>query len=157
MANLENLLGIGIVGIVLVILNAVFLGIIYFMRRRMAVVSQWPSTMGTVVLSTIEWRSSSDSGSTAYPVVQYSYQVNGQAYQSYKLAPGPEVGGTGAKKVVAKYPAGAQVMVFYDPQKPSDAVLERKAPAMWLMWLLLVIFDFALCGAIPLILWTSLR
>lgn len=157
MANLENLLGIGIVGIVLVILNAVFLGIIYFMRRRMAVVSQWPSTMGTVVMSMIEWRSDSDSGRIAYPVVQYSYQVNGQAYQSTKLAPGPEMGGSGANKVVAKYPAGAQVMVFYDPQKPSDAVLERKAPAMWLMWLLLVIFDCALCGAIPLILWTSSR
>ena len=157
MNNLENLLGIGIVGIVLVILNAVFLGIIYFMRKRMAVVSQWPSTMGTVVMSTIEWRSDSEGGSTAYPVVQYSYQVNGQAYQGYKLAPGPEVGGSGAKKVVAKYPAGAQVMVFYDPQKPSDAVLERKAPAMWLMWFLLVIFDCALCGAIPLIWWTSGR
>jgi hypothetical protein len=33
-------------------------------------------------------------------------------------------------------------------------VLERKAPAQWLMWLLLVIFDCALCGAIPLIWWS---
>jgi len=105
--NMNFLLTVGIIGFVLLILNAVFLGIIYFMRRRMAVVSQWPSTMGTVVISTIEWRSDSDSGSTAYPVVQYSYQVNGQAYQGSKLAPGPEMGGSGAKKVVAKYPAGA--------------------------------------------------
>src|SRR5512141_11595 len=108
--NMTLLLTVGIIGFVLLILNAVFLGVIYFMRKRMAVVSQWPSTMGTVLASTIEWRHSSDSGSTAYPVVQYSYQVNGHAYQSYKLAPGPEVGGTGAKKVVARYPAGAQVM-----------------------------------------------
>ena len=110
-----NILGTLIIGFVLVILNVVFLAIIFFMRKRMAVVSQWPSTMGTVLASTIEWRSSSDSGSTAYPVGQYSYQVNGRAYQSSNLAPGPEVGGTGAKKVVARYPAGAQVMVFYDP------------------------------------------
>ncbi len=148
-----NILATLIIGFVLFILNAVFLTIIYFMRRRMAVVSQWPSTMGTVMMSTLEWRSSSEGGSTAYPVVQYSYQVNGQAYQGYKLAPGPEVGGTGAKKVVARYPPGAQVMVFYDPQKPSDAVLEKKAPAQWLMWLLLVIFDCALCGAVPFIIW----
>ena len=154
--NTEFLLAVGIIGFVLVILNVVFLGVIFFMRRRMAVVSQWPSTMGTVLNSTIEWRSSSDSGSTAYPVVQYSYQVNGQSYQSYKLAPGPEVGGTGAQKVVAKYPAGAQVMVFYNPQNPSDAVLERKAPAQWLFWLLLVIFDCSLCGIIP-ILYFSMR
>jgi hypothetical protein len=155
--NMNFLLTIGIIGFVLLILNAIFLGVIYFMRKRMAVVSQWPSTMGTVLASTIEWRHSSDSGSTAYPVVQYSYQVNGQAYQSYKLAPGPEVGGTGAKKVVARYPAGAQVMVFYDPKNPSDAVLERKAPAQWLMWFMLVIFDCSLCGAIPLIWWSMGR
>ena len=155
--NATLLLTVGIIGFVLLILNAVFLGVIYFMRRKMAAVSQWPSTMGTVMTSTIEWRSSSDSGSTAYPVVQYSYQVNGQAYQSYKLAPGPVVGGTGAQKVVARYPAGAQVMVFYNPQNPSDAVLEKKAPAQWLMWLLLVIFDCALCGVVPIVIWSSGR
>ena len=150
-----NIIGTLIIGFVLVILNVVFLAVIFFMRRKMAVVSQWPSTMGTVLASTIEWRSSSEGGSTAYPVVQYSYQVNGRAYQSYKLAPGPEVGGTGAKKIVARYPAGAQVMVFYDPQNPSEAVLERKAPAQWLMWLILVIFDCALCGAIPFMWWVG--
>lgn len=152
--NTESLLVIGIVGFVLVILNAVFLGVIFFMRRKMATVSQWPSTMGTVSMSTIEQRSSSESGYTDYPVVQYSYQVGGQAYQSYKLAPGPEVGGSGARKVVARYPAGAQVMVFYNPQNPSEAVLERKAPAQWLMWLLLIVFDCALCGVIPLLYFT---
>jgi len=143
------------IGFVLLILNAIFLGVIFFMRRRMAVVSQWPSTMGTVMMSTVDRRSTSE-GYTDYPVVQYSYQVGGQSYQSYKLAPGPEVGGTGARKVVARYPAGAQVMVFYNPQNASDSVLERKAPAQWLMWLLLVIFDCVLCGVIPL-LWFTMK
>jgi hypothetical protein len=75
--NSELLLPIG------VILNAVFLGILFFMRRRMAVVGQWLSTMGTVVNSYLERRSSSN-GSTNYPVVQYSYQVGGRAYQNTK-------------------------------------------------------------------------
>ena len=149
----ELLLTIGIIVFVLFILNIVFLTILFFMRRRMATVSQWPATMGNVIASTIERRSSGD-GYTDYPVVQYSYQVGGQAYQSYKLAPGPEVGGTGARKVIGKYPAGAQVMVFYDPQNPAEAVLERKAPAQWLLWLILVIFDVTLCGVIPILWWT---
>jgi hypothetical protein len=149
--NTEFLLTIGIIVFVLIILNAIFLGVIFFMRRKMAAVSQWPSTMGTVNSSYLERRSSSESGSTNYPVVQYAYQVGGQAYQNSKLAPGPEVGGTGAGKVVARYPVGAQVMVFYNPQNPSDAVLERKAPALWLMWLLLIVFDCALCGVIPVL------
>jgi hypothetical protein len=151
--NMTLLLTVGIIVFVLFLLNAIFLTIIFFMRRRMATVSQWPSTMGVVQMSTIEQRSSDD-GYTDYPVVQYSYQVSGQSYQSMKLAPGPEVGGSGARGIVAKYPAGAQVMVFYNPQNPSDAVLERKAPAMWLMWLLLIVFDCALCGAVPLIWWS---
>ena len=138
---------------VLFLLNAIFLGVIFFMRRKMAVVSQWPSTMGNVVASRVEQRSSSD-GSTDYPVIQYSYQVGGQSHQGTKRAPGPEVGGTGARKVVGRYPAGAQVMVFYNPQNPSDAVLERKAPAQWIMWLLLVVFDCSICGVIPLLWWT---
>ena len=149
----ELLLAIGIIVFVLFILNIVFLTILFFMRRRMAAVSQWPATMGNVIMSTIERRSSED-GYTDYPVVQYSYHVGGQAYQSYKLAPGPEVGGTGARKVIAKYPAGAQVMVFYDPRNPAEAVLERKAPAQWLMWLILAIFDVTLCGVIPILWWT---
>ena len=149
--NTEFLLAIGIIVFVLIILNAVFLGVIFFMRRRMATVSQWPSTMGTVNSSYLERRSSSEGGSINYPVVQYSYQVGGQTFQNSKLAPGPEVGGTGAGKVVARYPEGAQVMVFYNPQNPSDAVLERKAPALWLMWLLLIVFDCALCGVIPVL------
>ncbi len=153
--NSELIIAIVSIGCVLILLNTIFLAIIYFMRRRMATVSTWPSTMGTVSASFLEQRSDSE-GTTNYPVVQYSYQVGGQTYQSSKRAPGMEVGGTGAGSVIARYPVGAQVMVFYDPQKPSDAVLERKAPAQWLMWLLLVIFDVVLCGIIP-ILWFSMN
>ena len=154
--NTTLLLTVGIIGFVFLILNAIFLGIIYFMRKKMAAVSQWPSTLGTVMMSRLEQRSSCEGGYTDYPVVQYSYQVSGQQFQSMKLAPGPDVGGSGARKVVERYPSGAQVMVFYNPQNPSDAVLERKAPAQWLVWLMLVIFDCALCGVIP-ILWFSMR
>jgi uncharacterized protein DUF3592 len=151
----DLLITVGAIGFFFVVLNVIFLGILFFMRRRMAAVSQWPSTMGTVHASYLERRhSSGDSGSTNYPVVQYSYQISGQPYQGTKLAPGPEVGGTGAGKVVARYPAGAQVMVFYNPQNPSDAVLETKAPAQWILWLILIIFDVVLCGVIPIILWS---
>lgn len=145
----------GVIGFFFLVLNAVFLGIILFTRRRVATVSEWPSTMGTVNASYLERRrSSSRSGSTHYPVVQYSYQVGGQPYQGRKIAPGPEVGGTGAGKVVARYPAGAQVMVFYNPENPSEAVLETKAPAQWILWLILIVFDIALCGVIAIVWWS---
>ena len=154
--NNELIIAVVTITCVLILLNTIFLSVIYFMRRRMAVVSTWPSTMGTGNASFLEQGSDSEGGTTNYPVVQYSYQVGGQAYQSSKRAPGMEVGGTGAGSVIARYPIGAQVMVFYDPQNPSDAVLERKAPAQWLMWLLLGIFDCVLCGILP-ILWFTMN
>jgi hypothetical protein len=152
--NTEFLIIIGAISFFFLVLNVIFLGIIFFMRRRMAAITQWPSTLGAVNASYLERRSSSEGGSTNYPVVQYSYQVGGRAYQGMKIAPGPEVGGTGAGKVVERYPPGAQVMVFYNPQNPSDAVLETKAPAQWIMWLILIVFDVALCGVIPIIWWS---
>lgn len=151
----EVLLVIGIIGGTVLLINAIFLGIIISTQRKMNAVRSWPSTMGTVVTSYLERRrSGNNSGSTNYPVVQYSYTVNGQVLQSTKIAPGIEVGGTGAGKVVERYPAGAQVMVFYNPQSPSDAVLETKASAQWVMWLVLVILDVMLCGMAALFAFT---
>jgi hypothetical protein len=129
-------------------MNGIFLGIILSTQRKMNAIQGWSSTMGTVNNSYLERRRSSKGGSVNYPVVQYSYQVGGQPYHGSKIAPGMAVGGTGAGRVVERYPVGAQVMVFYDPQNPSDAVLERKAHAQWVMWLVLAVTDLMLCGMI---------
>ena len=142
----EVLLTVSIIGCTLLLMNAIFLGIIVATQRKMKAVQSWSSTMGTVSNSYLERRRSSKGGSVSYPVVQYSYQVGSQAYHGSKIAPGVAVGGTGSGKVVGRYPVGAQVVVFYDPQNPSDAVLERKAHAQWIMWLVLAIMDLMLCG-----------
>lgn len=150
--NMDVWLPVGIMGFVLLLMNGIFLGIIVATQRKMAQVSQWPSTLGTVNNSYLERRRSSKGGSVSYPVVEYSYQVQGRSYQGRKIAPGMEVGGTGAGRVVERYPAGAQVMVFYNPQDHTEAVLERKAQATWVMWLVLGIIDCSLCGVVPFIL-----
>jgi hypothetical protein len=128
------------------LVDGILLGIIYAARRGVAKAANWSSTMGTVTFSTVERRSSGD-GYSYYPVVNYSYQVMGQMLQGNKIVPGLAVGGSGANKVVARYPAGAQVMVYYDPNNPSDAVLERGMPGYikWL-WVTLILTDLFLCG-----------
>lgn len=151
---LENLILVGGLGLVFVILNAVFLGILYFTQRKEKAIAQWPSTIGTVKISTIEHRSSGDGGAN-YPVVHYSYHAGGQPYESDRIAPGGEVGGVGAAKVAAKYPVGATVTVFYNPQKPSDAFLEKKARGQIMLWIVLLIVDFCLCVFAPLMWWIS--
>lgn len=130
----------------LFIFDAIFLGIIFYTRRKVAQAAGWPSTLGTVTLSTIQMHHDSD-GSTPYPVVHYAYQVMGQPYQGTKVMPGPDVGGSGARKVVERYPAGAQVMVYYNPDQPSEALLERSTPGfVKLFWVILIVLDIFLCG-----------
>jgi hypothetical protein len=151
---LENLMIFGILGFVFIIVNAVFLGILYFTQRKMNAVAKWPYAMGAVKISTTEYRSSEDGGAY-YPVVHYSYQVGGQPYEGYRIAPGGEVGGIGAAKVAARYPIGAQVQVFYNPQNPSEAFLEKKAHAQVVMWIILIIVDLGLCVFAPAMWWIS--
>lgn len=93
----------------------------------------WPATTGTVIASGIEPRRSHSSHggySTAYyPVVQYQYVVNGRTYMSNRITFGAEVGygwTNMAQKQVDQYPPDANVAVFYDPNDPSMAVLERR-------------------------------
>ena len=142
-----TLIVIGSILFSILLVDGILLGIILYTRSKVAKASSWPSTMGTVTHSAIEWRRGSEGGSVAYPVVQYAYQVMGQMLQGRKVMPGPETGGTGAHKVVNRYPAGAQVMVYYDPDNPSDAVLERSMPGFikWL-WVAIIVTDLFLCG-----------
>lgn len=142
-----TLIVIGSILFSLLLVDGILLGIILVTRRKVAQAANWQSVMGTVTYSSIEWRRGSKGQSVAYPVVHYTYQVMGQALQGSKVMPGPEVGGTGAHKVVERYPAGAQVMVYYDPNNPSDAVLERSMPGYvkWL-WVALIVTDLFLCG-----------
>jgi hypothetical protein len=79
----------------------------------------------------------------------YSYQAGGRSYEGNRIAPGPEVGGTGAPKRSAEYKKGSQVTVFYNPNDPSDAVLETKAPSLFWLWFALILVDLVL-GSVAL-------
>ena len=152
--RINLLIIMGAIGVLLVILNLIFLAVIIALRRKVSQVSGWPSTQGVVMSSTIETRPGGDDGGHLYyPVIKYSYQVGGQAFQGNRIAPGPELGGMGARRVVARYSQGVPVTVFYNPQNPADAVLEKRAPARNWMWFILVALDCAICGAAPLVWW----
>jgi len=142
-----TLIVVGSIFLTALLIDGILLGIIYATRHGVTKAAEWSSTMGTVISSTIVWRRRSEGGSVAYPSVQYNYKVMGQTLQGGRIMPGPPVGGSGAKKIVARYAAGAQVMVYYDPNNPSDALLERDMPrhVKWL-WITLVLVDVFLCG-----------
>jgi hypothetical protein len=110
-------------------------GIGYFLYRRnqqsMAYrqsTQNWLSTTGTVVMSSVQSKHTGRSHSL-YPVVVYTYTVNGQSYQSQRIKAGEQflnvrVAGQ-AQATVARYPIGASITVYYNPANPSESALER--------------------------------
>jgi hypothetical protein len=149
----EIIIPLVIVAFVFGVFNTVFVAILFFTQRQVRTISKWPSVRGTVLSSRVELRESGEGGVMEHPAVVYSYEVKGETYKGERIAPGPSLSGSGAKQVVARYPAGNQVNVYYNPKDPSDSVLERKATILW-VWILLFVVDCILCGVVPVIFWT---
>lgn len=132
-----------IIGLVFVLLGGAF---IFFAKRnakRAAASLAWPSTQGAVTSSMLTSFSSEDSATSYQPKVEYGYTAAGKAYTGKRIAFGAAGSGNGAaeQKVVLKYAIGSAVEVFYNPDDPSDAVLERDAAASnKVFWILGVVF-----------------
>lgn len=104
--------------------------------------SRWPSTPGKVVISKAEVRevpvmdSNRADGSNVeqrnFANVTYEYSVAGKKWRNNRVSIGEDLGNFEVAETLAKYPAGAVVIVYYNPQLPQHAVLERDLPkGLW--------------------------
>lgn len=93
----------------------------------------WPSTTGRVLFSSVEQRRRRKKRDFYCPKVRYEYTVSGKQYQGGALSFGQMVLSDydAAAQKAAQYPVGSMVQVYYNPENPADAVLERIAPANW--------------------------
>ncbi len=123
----------GLVAIPFLIVAVVFIVVIVRANGRVRASKNWSSTTARILAADVEMRrSSTASGDSTsyYPTVVYEYAVNGQRFQSRRIRFGSEIGygfQRMAEKIVAKYPNGTLVSVFYDPENPAEAVLEQSA------------------------------
>jgi hypothetical protein len=93
----------------------------------------WPTVQGKVRSAEVlretkrDTSSSTRRESTTYrPDIVYDYEVNGTPYSGNRVGV-LHVGSSNPRKaedVVARYPVGSEVTVFYDPSDPQTAVLE---------------------------------
>ena len=131
-------------------------------KKKAQVSQNWPSTPGQITDSHVSRSQSTDSDgdtSTSYSArVAYTYQVGGQAYSGQNIAFGfnPSYSNESkAQAAAARYPVGSQVPVYYDPSKPSDAVLERQASGSNVGMIVGIIFIvIGVCAACPVVLVT---
>jgi len=130
-------------------------------RRRAAASQGWPATGGLIVQSEVQKEVSTDSeGDTTTSFIhrlEYEYRVGGQVYRSRQMAFGAAAAYPTAAKAGAaagRFPPGAGVTVYYNPQRPDQAVLQRAATGQTALLTVGVIFLLSgLCMACVFTVW----
>ncbi len=95
----------------------------------------WPSVTGVVINSEKKNDTTTDGGICYRPQVVYAYEVAAKKYVGDRISFLDSGTGQGFKvdSILARYPKGQSVTVFYDPKDAAVCVLEKKAGWNWLM------------------------
>eukprot|EP01035_Chromulina_nebulosa_P036371 gene36371-48991_t len=120
----------------------------------------WPSTPGKVVVSAAEVRDVEvidDSRNDRrgheqrnFANIVYEYTVSGQKLRNSRVSIGEDRGNFEVAETLARYPVGTDVIVYYNPRHPRDAVLERDLPkgtAGCLIWGIVIVLALVFGGA----------
>ncbi|GEM_PF-3568337 len=103
---------------------------------------RWPTTFGVVAESSIRKEGGGDDPDLYVPRIRYTYTVNGKAYQGDQVTTRQRADTSSrarAAEIVARYPEGRPVTVYYRPGKPDCAVLEPgRGAGNWIVFLLLL-------------------
>lgn len=87
----------------------------------------WQSTRGVIIKSRVEV--SGGETTSVLPRVVYEYDVAGRRYQGEQIRAGDTYfsmrSSRDAYDTIDRYPVGMAVEVFYDPDDPNQAALER--------------------------------
>lgn len=127
----ENVVLVIVCSVVPVALMVVMIAKVWEIRAA----RHWLQTTGTVVTSCVESRkktpgdNDSDSAVVNSPNVVYEYKVDDWSFRCGRITIGERTSEYELESILDRYPVGAQVIVYYNPADPQQAVLERDVPA----------------------------
>jgi hypothetical protein len=134
------------------IFGAIGAGLLIFAQRertKAKAAEKWPVVAGSIVATRVDQQVRTEHSQgrtyqrTSYaPIVQYTYQVNGQAFQGARIALGGSMSYdyNTAQSIANRYQPGQPTTVHYDPANPAEAVLEPKASGSAVLIVVGVIF-----------------
>jgi len=135
-------------GTVFLLVGTLLIAIWFYLRKKAASTAQWPSAKGRMVAADIVRTRDSDDVEQQEFRVAYDFSVSGVTWRGARVSLTGSGAGS-AKAKLARYPAGAEVDVFYNPKDPASAVLERKLPGN--VWVLLIVGSvFLIFGVLAL-------
>ena len=95
---------------------------------------KWQSVPGRITKSTVSVRHQQSSHQATQiinlPTIEYEFSFNGHTYTGRRISIGEDKGGSNIEATMARYPLGAIVMVYCDPDDPENCVLERNLPGV---------------------------
>ena len=95
---------------------------------------QWPSVAGRITKSTVsashQQRPDQPTRIVNLPTIEYEFSFNGQNYTGRRISIGEDTAGSNIEATLARYPLGAIVTVYCDPNDPENCVLERNVPSV---------------------------
>jgi hypothetical protein len=127
------------------VFNVFVIGIMIYMQNASKAALNWPSVQGKIKSSRIHYRSSYSKAEPT-PWVEYTYDVGGKTYKSMTISPdGMQTNNQQqAEEIVARYPKGADISVYYNPSNPSKACLEKKPLGLAQLWGVLIFGNLAM-------------
>jgi hypothetical protein len=101
-------------------------------RRRARKAELWPTASAEILSSDIVGTRNRKGGETFSPRVTYRYDVAGITHESDRVQFGGDVSMSNigwAQGIVERFPKGARVEAYYDPDNPAFAVLDPQGRA----------------------------
>ncbi|MBN9594915.1 MAG: DUF3592 domain-containing protein [Afipia sp.] len=124
------------------------------LHRHAALARKWPVVKGKIRTSGLErFRAKAeDDGSRGQIMfranISYSYRYENMDYTGLVVSMNGQVSSTsdwGMQRYVKKYPEGAMVDVYVNPQNPTESVLEPRAKAAWFLWVAVAVIWALAC------------
>ncbi len=107
--------------------------------------SKWPTVTGTITSSGVETRRTRGRrgrpSTSKRAVVEYRYFAGGKQHTNDRVrvtdkSKGFRIAQWNSQAIVDEYPTGTKVTVAYDPDEPSNSVLETALPMSSYIWML---------------------
>jgi hypothetical protein len=146
-------LGIGLQMALGVALTAALVRAQMWLSARRQAAARWPTVQGVILSSrfTYHRRKNRDSDDHWELKVLYRYRVRGQDYESDRVQWGGNLRAQSERetdRLLAAYPEGGAVKVYYRSDKPDVAVLDPLTNSGSVVLLVLIVFSLVLNGFI---------
>jgi len=102
-------------------------------KRKAQQSLNWPVARGIITEAKIHMHETGDDDDRVmryFPTVRYNYQVNGRAYEGKLITFGSASDFGSPQKAaeyIAEFPVNREVNIYYNPEKPAEAILKQKA------------------------------